>query len=102
MKRSAGATQTDGNVIPTVSCIFQDYGELPTKRINTQQADRVPYYLVSDLILCAISHHLQKSFVPAILSYLVPKFVNGFLGIAVVNNLPANAGDTRDPGSIPG
>ena len=27
---------------------------------------------------------------------------NGFLGGAVAKNLPANAGDTRDVGSIPG
>ena len=29
-------------------------------------------------------------------------FKNGFPGGSVVNNLPANAGDTRDVGSIPG
>ena len=31
-----------------------------------------------------------------------PKFTWGFLGGAVVKNMPANAGDPRDAGSIPG
>ena len=32
----------------------------------------------------------------------LPHISKGFLGGAVAKNLPANAGDTRDVGSIPG
>ena len=43
-----------------------------------------------------IFHHL------AIFKINTNNYVNGFPGGSVVKNLPANAGDTRDVGSIPG
>ena len=43
-----------------------------------------------------IFHHL------AIFKINTNNYVNGFPGGSVVKNLPANAGDTGDVGSIPG